>query len=203
MTAPIPVYADSLDWRTSPGAELASVGTQEHEELDSRVESRLGLAYDDKHDRWVSPRADAIRRQEIRVEDLDDEELIRGQVRDADGHFRHGPLRQIPREFHDELMRRILDRGMEKLRSSYLAAIDVIVDGIVEDRSVDIRLRYDAAKYVIERLAGRTPERVEVGVEMKKWETVMTKIIKEIPGSEQPVIDGEVVDDEDEEEELA
>ena len=197
MTAPIPVYADSVDWRTSPGAELASVSTQEHEEL----EGRLGLAYDDKHDRWVSPRADAIRRQEIRVEDLDDEELIRGQVRDADGHFRHGPLRQIPREFHDELMRRILDRGLEKLRSSYLSAIDVIVDGIVEDRTVDIRLRYDAAKYVIERLAGRTPERVEVGVEMKKWETVMTKIIKEIPGADQP-IDADIIDEDEEEDPL-
>lgn len=188
--APVPIFSDP-DWREHPGAELASVGSQPEEDVN---EVMLGLVYDGKQRKWVSPRVDALQRQTIRVEDLDDEELLRGQVRDADGRFRGGQARKIPREFHNELMRRIIEQGVSKMKRSYVKAVEVLTEDIIEDESVDIRLRYDAAKYIIERLGGKTPEVVNATVEVKRWEQVMDTIIKEVPVE---IIEGEVEDDED------
>jgi hypothetical protein len=160
------------------------------------VDEILGLVWNRTSGKWVHPRAEALMSKEVRVADLTDEELIRGQLLDADGRFRGRPQSRVPKEFHEELMKRILDRGFDKLRGSYMKAMGVIVDDIVNDDTVDIRLRYDASKYVIERLAGKTPDRVEVGVDLKPWEVVMSKIIKEVP--ELDVIEAEVIEEDEE-----
>uniref|UniRef100_A0AAU6R660 Tail assembly chaperone n=1 Tax=Micrococcus phage Kurnik TaxID=3092208 RepID=A0AAU6R660_9CAUD len=188
MGAPIPLFNDPLDPIANPGAELASVGLVSEDEDMTRplpgMDAQLGLVYSEKTEKWFAPRVDGLRRQVISVQDLDDEELQRGQVRDSDGKFRAGPARRIPKEFHDELMRRIIERGVDKLRGSYLAAVDVIINDIVLDETVDIRTRGEYAKYVIERLSGKTPDRVEHAVAMKPWEVTLKKIITEVPTSE-------------------
>lgn len=193
MTAVVPIFSDP-DWREHPGAELASMPGED--DIESGDNPIIGLAFDATTGRYVSPRADAIRRQELKLEDLDDEELMKGRVRDADGKFRRGDSRKIPKAFHEELMRRIIERGVGKMRSNYMAAVDVIVDDVIGDDTTDIRLRYEAAKYVIERLSGKTPDRVAVALDMKPWETVMSKIIKEIPPPE-IITDAEVVEDDE------
>lgn len=197
MGAPIPIFGDPLDHNVFPGAELASVGSFEDEDIlnpGKDVDAQLGLVYHADSEKWVSPRADALRRQVITVADLDDEELQRGQVRDSDGRFRTGPARRIPKEFHDELMRRIIERGVDKMRANYLNSIDVIVDQIVMDKTVDIRLRGEYAKYVIERLGGKTPDRVEHAVALKPWEVTLQKIVTEIPVDD-GIYDAEVVEE--------
>ena len=190
MTAPVPVFSDP-DWRDHIGHEMASVSGPPE-----AVDERLGLVWRSDMEKWIHPRVEDLVSRRIRVQDLTDDELIRGQLLDADGKFRGRPQSRVPKEFHEELMKRILERGFDKLRGSYMKAMGVIIDEIIEDDTVDIRLRYDASKYVIERLAGKTPDRVEVGVDMKPWETVMSKIIKEIPASD--VVDAEVVEDDTE-----
>jgi len=186
MPAPVPIFTN-LDWRENPGAELASVPGESPDE----VSSSIGLAFDERTAKWVSPRAHLLTTGAISVADLDDEELLRGQVRDADGKFRSGPLRQIPKEFHDELMRRILEKGTDKLRKQYLNAIDVMVD-IMNDNTQDAALRVRTAQYIIERLAGKTPDKVEAVVAVKPWEIALKGIIREVPAE---VLDAEVVDD--------
>lgn len=189
MTAPVPLYAVP-DWREKPGTELASVSGESPEE----VEAAIGLA-PNRNGRLVHPRVELLKLGKLNIEDLDDEELQRGQLRDTDGKFRGGPLRRIPKEFHDELMRRILARGTDKLRGNYMAAVDTLVD-IMNDETVDAPVRVNVAKYVIERLAGKTPERVEVAATVKPWQVAMQTIIREVP---EDALEVEVVEDEDDE----
>lgn len=205
MGGVVPIFSDP-DWmdhrHLHPGAEMAM------QTGESFVDGQLGLDWDIDREEWVSPRAEALRNKKIRVEDLDDEELQRGQVRDPDGKFRNGPLRQIPREFHDELMRRILARGTEKLEASYLASIELLTD-IVEGKSVEtvvdnrgvehkipasMTLRSQTARYIIERLAGKTPDKVEVAVSAKPWEVTMRHIVR--TPSQEVIEDAVIVADE-------
>lgn len=197
--APIPIFSHP-DWREQPGAELASIGSMEDEDIHAGskgVQPMLGLAYVPGTDRMVAPRVDALQRATLKVEDLDDEELLRGQVRDADGKFRSGPLRQIPREFHDELMRRVLEKGTDKLRAQYLNAIDVGTD-LMNDAEIDPTLRWNIAKYIIERLGGKTPDRVEHAVALKPWEVVLKGVIKEagpMDSVDMPhIVDNDIID---------
>lgn len=184
MGAIVPLYGDDT------GAELAMVPGEDVNEL-------LGLRWNEKKQMYEHPRLEMLRAGKISVQDLDDEELQRGQLRDSDGKFRGGPMRKIPREFHDELMRRILDVGVARIRGKYLAAVDTLVD-VMQDTDTDSRLKVDVAKYLIERLAGKTPDRVEVAVAVKPWEKTMESILTEVPAEEQDLEDAEVLDDEDE-----
>lgn len=194
MPAPVPLYADD-EWRYSPGAELASVGGESEEEF----QALLGLKYVDgatsEDDAWVAPRVDQLRKGTLRIADLTDDELSRGQVMDSDGVFRGGPKRKIPAEFHAELMRRIIMRGGDTLRGNYLTAVDTLVD-VMKDEEVDAALRVNVAKYIVERLAGKTPERVEMTVEAKPWQSVLQGIIREPGRLDRVVVPGERVYDE-------
>ena len=175
MGAPVPIFGESV-----PGSELASIPGEE-------VDEHYGLRWNSSKGQWEHPRLALLREKRITVADLDDEELQRGQLRDSDGKFRGGPLRKIPREFHDELMRRILDVGAEQIRGSYLSAIGLlarVVDGTEMDKDgnePDLSLRGSTAKYLVERLAGKTPDRVEVAVAVKPWEKTMEAILVEVP----------------------
>ena len=190
MGAVVPIFNDP-NYLDRPGAELAA----SHAFGDDGEQDHLlrGLVWSEARQKWYHPRAEALRTQQISVEDLDDEELIKGQLRDSDGKFRGGPMRQVPKEFHDELMRRIIGAGTEKLRGAFLESIDVILE-IVRTDTNPPELRAKWAQYIIERLAGRTPDVVQHTVAVKPWEIALQGIVREYPGD---VVDGEVVDDDD------
>lgn len=187
MSAPVPIFTED-DWREKSGESLALVGMSDEVLSKSEFDSMIGLVYVAKEagpdgkggGKYVAPRVKALQEGRIRVEDLDDEELLRGQVKDADGKFRGGPSRKIPAEFYGELMRRVTEQGVDKLRAQYLNAIDVMTD-IMNDPDEDGGLRLRAAQYVIERIAGKTPDKVEHSVEVKPWEVTLQAIIRERP----------------------
>jgi hypothetical protein len=117
---------------------------------------------------------------DITVDDLDDEELMKGKVRSRNGTFQGTDPVMIPKKMHDALVRRILSRGAEKIRADFFDAIDVI-GSIARDESVDPAIRLKAATTVLERVAGRTPEKVELSMEVKPWERAMDGIYRVIP----------------------
>lgn len=129
---------------------------------------------------------------EITVDDLDDEELMSGQFRDKSGNL-NGRSKVVPKAMHQEMQRRLLQRGHEKIRSDFFDAIDV-VGSIMRDDQNDPAVRLRAANTIIERTAGKTPEKVEMSVEVKKYEEVAVSIMREIPPE---VEEAEIVDDED------
>lgn len=117
-----------------------------------------------KYVRIQSQRLQQLLTGELKVEDLDDEELARGYPRAEDGSFKGRPPTMIPRIMQDEITRRLLARGQELLKENYLKAMGTLVD-IASDPNVDANVRTRTAQYVVERLAGKTPERIHVAAE--------------------------------------
>lgn len=135
----------------------------------------------------------------IDVGDLDDEELMSGQFRDGSGKL-NGRSKVIPKTMHQEIMRRILERGQEKIRGDYFRALDVVAE-IMEDTDNDAGIRLRAASMIIDRIAGKTPEQVQLSVEVKPYEAIVSKIMREMPAelAMEDVVEGEIVDEEGEE----
>jgi hypothetical protein len=178
VTAPEEV--DVFDELLQEGGDLVSTDTPDVERRKrARVSQRMQLLMDGT----------------IKVEDLDDEEIIRGQLRDRNGRFTGTKAALIPRAMHDEMMRRVLTRGQEKMRDDYFSAVDTI-STIMKDTQVEPAIRLRAADMIITRVAGKPVEKVELSVEVKPWEKAMTHIVKQIPSD---IWDAEVVADDDDE----
>lgn len=117
---------------------------------------------------------------EISVEDLDDDELARGQFRDANGGFSGRPNKMIPREVQQEMIRRLLSRGDELWRNGYNIAIKVHLE-IAADPNNAPGDRLKAAQYLIERVAGKTPDRIHIAAE-DPVETLFRQILADPEG---------------------
>ena len=145
----------------------------------------------------ITERALAFMHGDITVADLDDEELRRGRFRDSNGKFRTGTASKVPRAFHQELVRRLLDRGGEKLRSNFFDAVDVIAE-IMNDTENEPAVRLRAADLIMTRVAGKPVDRVEMKVEVAEWEATMKGIIRTPPpellaGLDLGTLHGEIV----------
>lgn len=88
-------------------------------------------------------------------------ELARGQLFDSRGGFSGRPPKLVPRAFLDACVRELMKRGKRMYQENYLQAIDAMTK-IANDESVKPADRLKAAQFVIERLEGKVPERVEV-----------------------------------------
>lgn len=136
------------------------------------------------------------------VEALSDEELSRGQLRDKNGGFKGTPPAWVPREFHRACIRELLRRGQNLWRDNYLQAIEVLT-AIANDKRVKPGDRLKAATYVIERIEGKIPERIEVNLD-SPWEGIIVDIVADVSdeqlragrlrlsGGTPAIIDGEV-----------
>lgn len=129
--------------------------------------------------RIQSPRLAKLISGEIAVEDLDDEELARGMPRDAGGHFRGRPPKMIPKDLHDRMVRELLKRGQQLFQSEFVDAIKVL-GNIANDPRAPFGDRIRAANLIVERVAGKTPDKLEVAVE-NPWETIINRIVVDAP----------------------
>lgn len=114
------------------------------------------------------------------VETLSNEELARGQLKDEDGRFRGAPPMWVPREFHRACLRELLRRGRVLWQENYVQAIRAmteIASGRVKGATPTDRLR--AAQYVVERIEGKIPERLEIQVDAP-WEAAIVDIVAEV-----------------------
>lgn len=112
------------------------------------------------------------------VATLSVEELVSGKLKDQDGKFPRGKIPAwIPREFHQECIRQLLAKGDKLFREAYLDAIETMQQ-IMHDEEVDPQHRFKAAQFVVERVAGKTPDRVEVS-EQDPWEKLVVDIVAE------------------------
>jgi hypothetical protein len=115
----------------------------------------------------------------ITVEDLDDEELRLGMCRLPNGKFPPRAKRDehIPRDLYDEMVIEHQRRSNENFRQALDVAIGAMVE-CVSDPTAEWRDRNDAAKYVIERVMGKTPDKVQVAVTKAPWEELMGDVAK-------------------------
>lgn len=101
----------------------------------------------------------------ISVEDLDDEELARGQLKASDGTFRGRPPRVIPSELMQAMRREWLGRAEAKLRE---ALMEVGLGGMIEiakDKTIDPSVRLRAQNIIVERTMGKVPDKIELRAE--------------------------------------
>lgn len=108
---------------------------------------------------------------DLKVEDLDDEEIMRGQLRSADGSFRGRPSAVVPRAFHDAIKAELVSRSDRKLQENLNEARATIVDLMLNKRTPAM-VRLMAAQHVEARLIGPIPKEIQAKVETKKWEDV-------------------------------
>jgi len=109
----------------------------------------------------------------LSVEDLDDEELARGYPRAEDGTFRGRPA-VIPTAVHQRVQRELFARAGEALKQNLVKAAETMAS-IAADADQDPKVRMDAAKWVIERIMGKSPE-VTVQVEEKAYQKLLDKM---------------------------
>lgn len=131
------------------------------------------------------------------VEGLSNEELARGQLKDINGRFSGQPPVWVPREFHQACLRELMTRGRQLWKENYVQAIETMTQ-IAGDRRVKPSDRIKAAQFVIERLEGKVPERLEVTVD-DPWQAVITDIIADVSdaqiGHARKALAGAVLDD--------
>lgn len=115
------------------------------------------------------------------VETLDAEELVRGKLKDKNGKFAGRPPAWVPREFHRACIRELMRRGQKLWQGNYLQAIEAmtaVAIGNVKGASASDRIK--AAQFVIERIEGKVPERVQV-VEDSPWQIIIEDIVSQVP----------------------
>lgn len=132
-----------------------------------------------KVDQSVTGKMAKLLAGEISVEEMDDEELARGQFKDSGGKFRGRPPRMVPKELHDKMVSELLKRGQFMFQESYLNAIRVM-ENIALNPMCEPKDRLKAAQYIIERLAGKVPDRV-VLESADPWQQIIDDIIVDTP----------------------
>lgn len=122
---------------------------------------------------WESmPRAYRFERGKLPVEELDDEELARGQVRREDGTWTN--FKQVPISVHDRMVRELFDRADTKLKANLVSAVDAMTD-IAKGTAYEPADRIKAASWIYERVRGKVPTEVVVSQD-RPWEMVMSHI---------------------------
>lgn len=116
------------------------------------------------------------------VETLSPEELARGQLKDKNGTFLGRPPAFVPRAFHDACIRELLARGKVLYKENYVKAIQAMTD-IANSPTAKESDRIKAATFVIERLEGKVPERVEISA-ADPWQQIISGIIAEVDEEE-------------------
>lgn len=109
---------------------------------------------------------------EIGVDDLDDEELATCSFRASNGHL-YKP-KNIPREMAHAFTRAIFDRAQSEMRSHTVKAAQTMAE-IMIDKNNDPEVRLKAAKELLERNLGRTPQVLAITAQ-SPWEEIFDGI---------------------------
>lgn len=106
----------------------------------------------------LSPRWQDFEAGRLKVEDLDWEELSRGQLRNASGNFRGPKPAILPRAWHDELAKRAVQHGQDVLTRN----LDVALNSLLHLAEFgDSRERLGASTYITDRVMGLMTQKTE------------------------------------------
>lgn len=122
---------------------------------------------------------------ELTVEDLDDDELARGQIKNKNGVFGKPPL-VIPRSFLVRLASEMQQRVEAVLREDLPTMYGVMREQALNPKTRP-DVRFEAAKYIIERLTGKIPDKSIVQQQITVWDSMIqgqggtAEIIMDLP----------------------
>jgi hypothetical protein len=101
----------------------------------------------------------------LSVEDLDDEELSRGQLKASDGSFRGRPPKMIPQELAQAMRREWLSRAEAKLREALYEGGIGTLTRLATDTTIDPGVQLRASQMLMERTMGKVPDKVQIAAE--------------------------------------
>ena len=142
----------------------------------------------------------------INIEDLDEEELFRGQLRDSRGVIRGAPPKAIPWAMH----KAYVDHVGQRLERTIIGSMEEIVEGLISiatggrrtgdygDTGIAMDVRAKAQMYLLDRILGKPTERQQVDVQLHaKWEQAFEggSLVVDVPESD--IIDVEPVEETD------
>lgn len=113
----------------------------------------------------MTPRMRDLAEGRLKVEDLDWEELTRGQLRDVNGKFTGRKPALLPREWHDAITAEIVRGAQAQFRKNFDATMEVLVKMALNPQT-PAREKLAASQYVIERVIGKIPDKQEVKTEI-------------------------------------
>lgn len=127
----------------------------------------------------------------------DDEELARGQKRDKNGRFQGRQPVVVPTVVHNEMVRRQMKQAETLLQTALVPACQALADIISNDATED-KDKLRAVDMILNRVLGKSPERVEITGEMKPWEhAIVAAVVPSSPLSEAFEVSEVDEDDED------
>lgn len=86
------------------------------------------------------------------------------------------------------MMRVLFERANQKLKQNLGHAADTMVS-IMNNAELDPKVRMDAAKWLVERTMGKTPD-ITISVDEKRYENLFNRLERGAMGD---VVDGEIV----------
>lgn len=146
-----------------------------------------------------APREIKFKFGKLSVEDLDDEELSRGQIRKADGTWTKNNF--VSAEIHDKMVRELFKRSDELLQQNLLTAVETFAE-IAKGTAYEPADRLKAAEFIFTRLRGKVPTEIKVE-QSKPFEVVLTDVLtggsraesRRLRGIEDDTIDAEFVEE--------
>ena len=130
----------------------------------------------------------------IPIEDLDDDELAREKLRDGEGMFRGRNTEMVPRTLRRKVQSELNRRAVLTIQEdtfSYLATLKEIS----QDQNASPTERMKASQYLLERIIGPTPQKVEISAEIKPWEGLVGDIMHDIESDEESDTEAPAEDD--------
>jgi|GEM_PF-4248891 len=113
----------------------------------------------------------------LNLAELSNDEVKYGIPRCDDGKFSAKAAFQaanLPKAVRNRLAKELYRRANQKMEGALLDSVDSIVE-LATQPWVDDNIRFQAAKYIFERLQGKTPERI-VHSQEAPWEMVFSNI---------------------------
>lgn len=107
---------------------------------------------------------------DLPVEDLTTLELVEQRFMDKNGILSGRPPEKIPHKYTAMLVRELTARMNQQFRTYAVDAIDTIADVMNNGEDVRHQKRLDAAKYVVERVIGPIPQKMEITENVTIWQ---------------------------------
>lgn len=120
----------------------------------------------------VGPANTKVLTGEDDLSEWDDEELRRGQRRDKNGRFQGRAPVIVPKRIHDELVRRTIAGAGKLLQENLTVAVEMLIE-VVKGQDTEDKDKIKAIGMVMDRVMGKTPEKVEHVGETPKWQIAM------------------------------
>lgn len=125
----------------------------------------------------INERQRQLQAGEINLDDLDEEELVRGRLKGPDGKFHGSGSDFVSRAMYQKMTSELFKRANDAMKTNLVDAVKTLTD-IMNGAEMDPKDRMKAAQWIVERVMGKMPETVTVRQDAP-WQSILTKVTNE------------------------